>query len=370
MASITPGSGTGIWLRGPNNNTTIASNSIRGYANGILSEQYNVAATSSGVAAHLNSITGNSTGISNQGPSIIDAQNNWWGCNYGPGATGAGCSAATNSSVGPVTTNPWIVLGVSASPNPIAPGGTSTVTADMTHNSDALVPAGGSVPLMPVAFSATQGTIAPPTGTITAGQATSLFTSTSFLSGTACATVDNQLTCTAITVTVPSFTIDDVTHNEGDVGTTAYTFTITKTGATAFNSSVDYATVDGTATAPSDFTAILTTNVVFLPADTTKQVTVLVNGDTTFEPTEAFTVHLSNPIGATIADADGTGTITNDDMQPGRHCQRRKRVSDHQCSSEYTGNNQQRRFGYFECRSGHQQQLGHREHNRQCAASR
>ena len=76
---------------------------------------------------------------------------------------------------------------------------------------------------------------------------------------------------------------------------------------------MDYATVDGTATSPSDFTAIPTTNVVFLPADTTKQFTVLVNGDTTVEPNEAFTVHLSNAVGATIADADGTGTITNDD---------------------------------------------------------
>jgi hypothetical protein len=68
--------------------------------------------------------------------------------------------------------------------------------------------------------------------------------------------------------------------------------------------------------APSDFTAIPTTNVVFLPAETTKQVTVFVNGDTGFEPNEAFTVHLSNALGATIADADGTGTITNDDPCP------------------------------------------------------
>src|SRR5205814_4696084 len=77
--------------------------------------------------------------------------------------------------------------------------------------------------------------------------------------------------------------------------------------------SVDYATVDGTATAPSDYTAIPTTTLNFLSADTTKQVTVFVNGDTSVEPDEAFTVHLSNAVGATIADADGTGTITNDD---------------------------------------------------------
>ena len=114
----------------------------------------------------------------------------------------------------------------------------------------------------------------------------------------------------------PSFSIDDVTHDEGDAGTTSYTFTVTKTGSTALSSSVDYETVNGTAVAPGDFTAIPATTLTFGPTDTTMQVTVLVNGDTTFEPNEAFTVHLSNASGATISDADGTGTITNDDAQP------------------------------------------------------
>ena len=39
------------------------------------------------------------------------------------------------------------------------------------------------------------------------------------------------------------------------------------------------------------------TSVTFLPDETTKTVTVLVNGDTTFEADETFTVHLSNAIG-------------------------------------------------------------------------
>jgi hypothetical protein len=112
---------------------------------------------------------------------------------------------------------------------------------------------------------------------------------------------------------VPSFAIDDVTHQEGNGGTTNYTFTVTKTGSTAVTATVDYATVNGTATSPSDFTAIPTTTLTFLAADTTKQITVLVNGDTTFEPDETFSVHLSNASGATISDADGTGTIVNDD---------------------------------------------------------
>jgi hypothetical protein len=116
--------------------------------------------------------------------------------------------------------------------------------------------------------------------------------------------------------TAPSFSIDDVTHNEGDTGTTSYTFTVTKTGTTALNATVDYATADGTATdADNDYEPLSTATLTFLPGDTSKQVTVTVNGDTTFEADETFTVHLSNASGASIADADGTGTIQNDDTQ-------------------------------------------------------
>jgi hypothetical protein len=46
-------------------------------------------------------------------------------------------------------------------------------------------------------------------------------------------------------------------------------------------------------------------------------VTVSVNGDTTDEPNETFVVNLSNPANATIAKAQGTGTIINDDSAAG-----------------------------------------------------
>ena len=54
----------------------------------------------------------------------------------------------------------------------------------------------------------------------------------------------------------PSFTIDDVSHDEGNSGTTSYVFTVTKTGNTALSASVDFQTVDGTATvADNDYQA-------------------------------------------------------------------------------------------------------------------
>ena len=50
--------------------------------------------------------------------------------------------------------------------------------------------------------------------------------------------------------------------------------------------------------------------------ETTKTVTISVNGDTKYEPSEQFFVNLSNPSNATIGDSQGVGTITNDDAQP------------------------------------------------------
>src|SRR5256886_2435838 len=110
--------------------------------------------------------------------------------------------------------------------------------------------------------------------------------------------------------------IDEVADTVRETGTTTYTFTVTKTGSTALSSSVNFTTQDGTATiADSDY-QLSTGTLNFAATDTTKTITVLVNGDTKFEADEAFTVHLSGESGATISDADGTGTITNDDAAP------------------------------------------------------
>src|SRR5262249_57672491 len=56
---------------------------------------------------------------------------------------------------------------------------------------------------------------------------------------------------------------------EGNTGTTPVTVTVTLTGATAVPASVDYMTVDGTATAGSDYIAASGT-LTFAPGDTVK----------------------------------------------------------------------------------------------------
>ena len=114
----------------------------------------------------------------------------------------------------------------------------------------------------------------------------------------------------------PTLSIDDVTVSEA-AGT--ITFTVTKSGATAVNATVDYAVTPDSAVTPGDYTAglsALTGTLTFLPGETTKTITLNVTNDAIFELTESFNVNLSNPTNATISDAQGIGTITDDEPAP------------------------------------------------------
>jgi large repetitive protein len=132
---------------------------------------------------------------------------------------------------------------------------------------------------------------------------------TSIQTGTATETVnDND--------TAPSFSIDDVSHPEGDVGGTTYTFTVSRTGSTGLSSSVSYATADGSATTADSDYASTSGTLSFLSGDTTKTVAVTVNGDTKNESDETLFVNLSGAVNATISDSQGVGTVANDDSAP------------------------------------------------------
>ncbi|MET0556545.1 MAG: Calx-beta domain-containing protein [Vicinamibacteria bacterium] len=110
----------------------------------------------------------------------------------------------------------------------------------------------------------------------------------------------------------PGVSISDASVIEGNSGTTFAAFPVTVSGPA--NGTVSFATSPGTATAPSDYTAVSGT-LTFTPGTTTLVVTVPVVGDTAVEPHESFFVDLSNPIGLTITDGQGLGTILNDDAQ-------------------------------------------------------
>ena len=106
--------------------------------------------------------------------------------------------------------------------------------------------------------------------------------------------------------------INDVSVAEGHNGPTTLSFTVALSKPSNQVVTVQYATANGTATAPGDYVAKSGT-LSFAPGVTTKTVAVTVNGDTAMEANESFVVNLSNPVNATLFDAQGIGTITNDD---------------------------------------------------------
>lgn len=112
-----------------------------------------------------------------------------------------------------------------------------------------------------------------------------------------------------------TLSVNDTAVTEGNSGSAPATFTVSLSGPSKGTVNVDYATADGTATAPGDYTATSGT-LTFAPGETSKQVSVPVVGDTVSEPDERFTLNLSNATGATIADGVGTGIILNDEPPP------------------------------------------------------
>ncbi len=118
------------------------------------------------------------------------------------------------------------------------------------------------------------------------------------------------------TVIVPSVSIGDASVFERNNGLTPVVFSVQLSRPSSTNVTVNFTTVDGSATAGSDY---VSTNgvLIFPPGQTNQTITVLVIGDTVGEPTEDFSVLLSNPVNANLADTLGAGTILNDDLQQG-----------------------------------------------------
>jgi parallel beta-helix repeat protein len=175
---------------------------------GILVANDTGATTTAQATAHFNRIVGNSVGLDNTTTATVDATNNWWGSNAGPGGAGS------DTVSGPATFNPWLLLQVTAAPTAVAEGGVATVVADLTHNNAGTnTSALGQLPDgIPVAFGAAgtgAGTIVPATGFTVSGKAAAQFTAGNTAgTATVSATVDNQTSTATVTVTaVPHTTV-------------------------------------------------------------------------------------------------------------------------------------------------------------------
>ena len=111
---------------------------------------------------------------------------------------------------------------------------------------------------------------------------------------------------------LPLLSVADASVQEGDAGTATLVFTASLSAVTSKAVTFDWATAPGTATAGTDY---LTANGGgAIPAgDISTTFGVTVNGDSLDEDDETLTVSLSNPGNATVDDATGLGTITDDD---------------------------------------------------------
>ena len=149
-------------------------------------------------------------------------------------------------------------------------------------------------------------------GQVAAGTSTSFgFQATTGAAGSAVTGLQlNGVASPTPTTTQPTASVGNVTVAEPASGTAQAAFTVTLSKASTTPVTIGYATANGTATAGADYTAT-TGTLSFAPGVTSQQISVPVLADTITEPTETFTVTLSNPSGATITTATATGTITD-----------------------------------------------------------
>jgi len=118
----------------------------------------------------------------------------------------------------------------------------------------------------------------------------------------------------------PTFSINDVSQDEGNAGTTAFNFTVSLSTSTHSGVTFDICTVDGTAQdgdnvgEDTDYAVACLGGQTIPNGSNSYQFTVNVNGDTTNEPNETFFVNVANVVGATVTDGQGQGTIQNDDL--------------------------------------------------------
>jgi hypothetical protein len=118
------------------------------------------------------------------------------------------------------------------------------------------------------------------------------------------------------TVSVSGVTSPEANLVSGAPELTVYSFPIQLSAASGVTVTVQFETVDGSATtADSDYVSNSAT-LTFLPGETEKTALVTVLGDVRNEIDEAFTLRLLLPTGALLGASEAAGTITNDDSLP------------------------------------------------------
>jgi Ca2+-binding RTX toxin-like protein len=119
-----------------------------------------------------------------------------------------------------------------------------------------------------------------------------------------------------VDASLPSISVEDASKLEGDkANKTKVDVTVSLSHAATETVTVRLTSADGSAISVADYVAADMT-VSFAPGETSKTITLVINGDKVAEPDETFLGELSDAVGANIADGTGTVTIINDDGDP------------------------------------------------------
>jgi uncharacterized repeat protein (TIGR01451 family) len=113
----------------------------------------------------------------------------------------------------------------------------------------------------------------------------------------------------------PLLAIGDASDFETNGAATGIVFALTLSGPSGQTITVDYITLEGTATNNLDFVATNGT-VTFAPGTTNATIVVYAIEDILDEPNRSFTVLLTNAVNAGISDQSGAGTVLDDDAPP------------------------------------------------------
>ena len=188
-----------------------------------------------------------------------------------------------------------------------ADGTATTADADYVALSETVtIPAGWTTATLPVTINR-DTTVSSSTSPSTWSSPTRSMPTIADATGTGTITNDDE----------PELALADVAITEGDDGTSTLRFTPTLSETFYEDVTFTWRTQNGSATAGSDYVAVLSTPVTIPAGSLSTTLEVTVNGDTLYEADESFSVVISSLVNATFAD-DGTatGTITNDDDPP------------------------------------------------------
>ncbi len=116
---------------------------------------------------------------------------------------------------------------------------------------------------------------------------------------------------------IPVINVSPIQIEEGDSGTKTATFEVNLSEATTQVVSVRYTITDGSASiSDNDYQAASPGQLQFAAGETSKNISVTINGDEKVEADETFVLNLSDPQNATLGSNAVTATILNDDRAP------------------------------------------------------